>query len=585
VILLSYGDVLRIQSTSLLRRSVATKFQAVALASAGPDRHAVLVRAFIQTGELVQGLADQEFGSRGADDVSELQAVAAGLLIAQGKAILRSWDDSFCGVIELPGDWRARLERLESPDPVRLKRAEGYAFYAVYPESYLEAARRSRLAPDTVVIGLRSIGTSLAALVAAAIGAPTMFTLRPVGPPFGRQLAVGKALTRKILSNHEANFAIVDEGPGLSGSSFGSVADWLTSHGVATHRIHFFPSHEGKPGPQVSATHSVYWDTVQRHFTGIEDLLLSSPDPRRRLSARVSRLTGERLQASQDISGGRWRAIRYPNDKNWPPSQTWMEKRKFLMHTDKRPLLVKFAGLDDLAHQKLRRSAILSEAGFTPTCVGLTYGFIVEHWVQDAPGNLVAVTKDDVVDRVGRYLGFRARHLPPLHGGASLSELCSMSISNTREALGEEGARKAKALMSDAASIQRRLRRVDTDNRLHRWEWLVDSNRTMIKTDALDHNAAHDFVGCQDIAWDIAGATVEFDLSVAETSRLAQIVGREAGTNTDEDILRLFELCYLAFQIGHWTNAAAAAPDGDDRIRLEGTIRRYLGLLKVLLEN
>jgi hypothetical protein len=63
------------------------------------------------------------------------------------------------------------------------------------------------------------------------------------------------------------------------------------------------------------------------------------------------------------------------------------------------------------------------------------------------------------------------------------------------------------------------------------------------------------------------------------------IVGREAGTNTDEDILRLFELCYLAFQIGHWTNAAAAAPDGDDRIRLEGTIRRYLGLLKVLLEN
>lgn len=583
--MLSYGDVLRTEPTSLLRRSVARKFEAVALASAGPDRHALLVRAFIQTGELVQGLADQEFAIRGADDVSELQALAAGLLVAQGRAILQSWDDGFCGDIELPGDWRARLERLESPDPVRIKRGEGYAFYAVYPESYLEAARRSRLTPNTVVIGLRSIGTSLAALVAAAIGAPTIFTLRPVGHPFARQLAVGKALTRKILSDHEANFAIVDEGPGLSGSSFGSVMDWLTSHGVAMRRIHFFPSHEGKPGPKASATHSVYFDTVPRHFTGIDDLLLSSPDPRRRLSAWVSRLTGERLQASQDISGGRWRAIRYFHDQSWPPSQTSMEKRKFLMHTEQRSLLVKFAGLDDLAHQKLRRSAMLGEAGFTPRCVGLTYGFIVEHWVKETPGNLVAITKGDVVDRVGRYLGFRARHLPPLHGGASLSELCSMSISNTCEALGEEGARKAKALVSNAARIERRLRRVDTDNRLHRWEWLVDSNRTMIKTDALDHNAAHDFVGCQDIAWDIAGAAVEFDLSAAETNRLAEIVGSEAGTNTDEEVVRLFELCYLAFQIGHWTNAAAAVADGDDRIRLEETIRRYLGFLKVLLEK
>jgi hypothetical protein len=582
--LLSYGDVLRIESTAHLRRSVAAKMQAVALAAAGPDRHALLVRAFIQTAELVQGLADQEFENRGADDVSDVQAVGAGLLIAQGRAILGSWDESFCGDIDLPSDWRARLERLESSKPVRVKRGEGYAFYALYPECYFEAARRSGLAPNTVVIGLRSIGTSLAALVAAAIGAPTMFTLRPTGHPFARQLSVGKALTRKILGDHEANFAIVDEGPGLSGSSFGSVTDWLTSHGVAMHRIHLFPSHEGKPGPQASAPHRLYWETAPRHVTVIDDLLLSSPEPRRRLSAWVSRMTGERLQAWQDISGGRWRAIRYIHE-NWPPSETWTEKRKFLMQTEHRPLLVKFAGLDDLAHQKLRRSAILGEAGFTPRCIGLTYGFIVEDWIQATPGDLPAINKDDVIERVGRYLGFRARYLPPLHGGASLSELCSMSISNTHEGLGEEAARKAKALMRDAGRLERRLRRVDTDNRLHRWEWLVDDSRTMIKTDALDHNAAHDFVGCQDIAWDIAGAAVEFDLSASESSRLAEIAGAEADTNTDEDILRLFELCYLAFQIGLWTNAAAVVADGEDRVRLEDTIKRYLAILKMRLEN
>lgn len=87
------------------------------------------------------------------------------------------------------------------------------------------------------------------------------------------------------------------------------------------------------------------------------------------------------------------------------------------------------------------------------------------------------------------------------------------------------------------------------------------------------------------IAWDIAGATVEFELSAAESSRLREIVGDEAGTNTEGDVLRLFELCYLAFQIGLWTNAAAAVADGEDRIRLEATIRRYLAFLRVRLEN
>jgi hypothetical protein len=40
-----------------------------------------------------------------------------------------------------------------------------------------------------------------------------------------RTIAVANELSRAITSKHDAAFLIIDEGPGLSGSSFGSVAD------------------------------------------------------------------------------------------------------------------------------------------------------------------------------------------------------------------------------------------------------------------------------------------------------------------------------------------------------------------------
>ena len=43
-----------------------------------------------------------------------------------------------------------------------------------------------------------------------------------------------------------------------------------------------------------------------------------------------------------------------------------------------------------------------------------------------------------------------------------------------------------------------------------------------MKTDALDHAFGHDLVGCQDIAWDLAGAAVEFDLDTEERETLAR---------------------------------------------------------------
>lgn len=74
--------------------------------------------------------------------------------------------------------WRATLVRgraiekllsLPMPEEIFVKVPEGYASYAVYSEMYALAAGELGSAPGSLcVIGIRSIGTSLASIVAAA---------------------------------------------------------------------------------------------------------------------------------------------------------------------------------------------------------------------------------------------------------------------------------------------------------------------------------------------------------------------------------------------------------------------------------
>ena len=71
---------------------------------------------------------------------------------------------------------------------------EGYAYYALYPETYVAAAEqfiRGRRPGTAVCVGLRSIGTSLSAAVAAGLEAAgwrvLALTLRPRGHPFQRR--------------------------------------------------------------------------------------------------------------------------------------------------------------------------------------------------------------------------------------------------------------------------------------------------------------------------------------------------------------------------------------------------------------
>ncbi|NLS06369.1 hypothetical protein HGP14_23955 [Rhizobium sp. P32RR-XVIII] len=582
--MLVYGDIRRIERPATVCAALAAAMVACTRMPPGLRRHAALVRAFIATGELVQGLADQEFERKGADDVSKVQEAGARLLLTHAQAVMQSWQNNFGGELLLANAWKSLLEHLDSGEPVQMKETEGFAFYALYPESYLQAALSSQLTSNTVVIGLRSIGVTLAALVAAALGSGPAFSLRPTGHPFQRRMQVTAELSGRILADPESNFAIVDEGPGLSGSSFGSVADWLEAHGVKPHRLHFFPSHAGEPGPRASTDQRQRWRERARYVVSMDDVIIRSPKPVRNLQTWVSELVGVEGVSWQDLSGGVWRGIHYAKPGDWPPSHIQMEKRKFLMRAGDQSWLIKFAGLSDAGSNKARRGTLLNEAGFTPDIVGACYGFTVERWVRGTPADAADLDRSNIIDQLARYLGFRARHMSAPNSGASLDELCHMAVFNVEKARDSEAAGKLRQLIGNPDRLVRRLRRIDSDNRLHRWEWLVTATGQLLKTDALDHNCAHDMIGCQDVAWDVAGACVEFDLSAVERDRLADIVSQHADCDLRDDLLTAFEACYLAFQIGLWTGARNGIPRAETA-RIDKAAESYLRRLQLLLSG
>ena len=127
--------------------------------------------------------------------------------------------------------------------------------------------------------------------------------------------------------------------------------------------------------------------------------------------------------------------------------------------------------------------------------------------------------------------------------------------------------------LRDIVSHEAGVRRVRTDNRLHAWEWLATGRRVM-KIDAVDHCEAHDMVGCQDIAWDVAGSIAEHALDGGETAFLCNRI-EAGGAQVDRELAAALLPCYLAFQLGMWSTASGcgAALQAD---RYAERLRGYL---------
>lgn len=440
------------------------------------------------------------------------------------------------------------------PETISLSVPEGYAYYALYPEMYRMAARefaRRERPARVAVVGIRSIGTSLSAVVAAALeGAGCevrSWTVRPRGHPFGRRLALAPELERRWRGMAGWIFAVVDEGPGLSGSSFASVAEALEGLGVPDGRIVFFPSWDPEPGRLVSETARRRWGRHRKYLGCFEDLGL--------------------FTAARDLSGGCWRGQFWSVEDDYPAVQPQHERRKYLR--DGR--LYKFAGLGRYGRHAFDRARALAAAGFAPPALGLDKGFLEMPWLAGRPVSPGAAP-EPLRETMARYLAFLRAEFP-CRRGVSAAQLAETIRVNVLEGLGAEWASRLGQLDAGEAPA------CAIDNRMFPHEWLRTESG-YLKTDGVDHHDDHFLPGPQDIAWDVAAAQIEFGMSAAGGVSFARRYAEISGDRTIAARLPFYRRAWLAFRLGYSDMAAGAlggTPDGERFNRLRAG---YAALLR-----
>src|SRR6185312_3094182 len=248
--------------------------------------------------------------------------------------------------------------------PLYLGAWEGLRYYALWPAAYAESARDWMAASvgrqPVWVLGLRSMGSILAPVAAAALAEDgcevQMSTLRPTGHPFDRRLCPEERL-QAAWRRFKGAFLIVDEGPGLSGSSFAGAMGMLRACGVGEERIALLPGWS----PDQKRARELLHREAARRWTSWRQFPAPplAPPP----------------GAVRDLSGGLWRGVLRERDAPaWPEH----ERRKFLIDcplTGAGPrvgggrAIAKFAGFGPYGRATLERARRLAEAGFGPPVV------------------------------------------------------------------------------------------------------------------------------------------------------------------------------------------------------------------------
>ena len=440
------------------------------------------------------------------------------------------------------------------PVTVRVSAPEGFAYYALRPLRYAKATERLQLARrDAFVIGLRTIGTTLSAVVAAAsrrCGCRVeRITVRPCGHPFDRRTEFIPAQTRQIRDAiaRSAVFLIVDEGPGLSGSSLLSVADALEQLGAAPGAITILCAHQPNPEALCAPRAAERWSRLR---VIAAQLKVEIPN-----------------DAAADWSGGQWRSHLYSGSAPWPAVWPQVERLKFLSQDGAR--LYKFEGMGPYGTAPMERAHIAAAAGWSPRVEDCHDGFAAYQRIAGRPLGHFDVDAS-ILDHLARYCDFRRREMACPQ--AALESLREMLRVNILEEFGDE----RESLVADIVHP------VIADSRLMPHEWLRDASGRIWKTDLASHGDDHFYPGPTDIAWDLAGAIVEWqmndDAARVFLSRYAQLSGDDASPR-----LPFFLRAYTAFRLGLCRMAAQNC--ADDRERLTRAAIYYRERLVELSES
>ncbi|HZP17176.1 MAG TPA: hypothetical protein VFB00_04370 [Terriglobales bacterium] len=505
-----------------------------------PHDPTALLDCLIEAGELETALADAD--SPATDEAAELtDALAA----------------AFCS-----GRMTAGLSRLAAgiagvPETLRVAPPEGFTYYALHPLDFATLA--SRIPPDPAacaVIGIRSIGTTLGAVTAAALRLEgrkvSRITARPTGHPYSRETRFSEAQLRWIREQRElpAQFLVADEGPGRSGSTFLSVAEALLRAGVPRDCITLLGSREADPESLCAQDAASRWRSFR--------FLPTKPS------------VNTRFEGCTYIGGGRWRDVLLTDPADAPESWTQMERLKFL--SPDRKTFFKFEGMGPRGAEVRERAFALADAGFSPSAEDAGDGFVAYtclegRWLR--PRDL----DTRLLESIARYCAFRAEAFPAPRSAPQ--ELRRMLEFNVRQEFGVELSLPEETF--DSA------RPILADGRMQPYEWIAEADR-LLKTDAVSHGDNHFFPGPCDIAWDLAGAMIEWPLSADASSFLVRRFRQYAGPNALPP-LEPYLLAYAVFRLGCCKMAVSTARGTADERRLTAAYHRYRREARSELEN
>lgn len=462
-----------------------------------------------------------------------------------------------------------------------LKVPEGFAFYSLYPEQYILAAEKWAgeigARQKAVVIGIRSIGTTLSAVVTETLRArgwrAHRFTVRPTGHPYHRSTTIARAQIR------DAEFAlIVDEGPGLSGSSMAAVAQALVDAGFLHERIVFFPAHNAAPGPAATDAVRHCWTSTRRCVASLDEV--------RWHGASLLELLRERtrdrfeVRSIHDVSGGLWRHWAYENESDWPPAFARFEHAKYLVELENgQRVLWKFSGLHE--HRATSQKSVSSEqrATIEPLRIIDTFaGFEATQWLDG-----VRLARSDVDPSLLRALAhyvLLASKEPANKDQriAAVERLVEMTSWNTKESVGSAAAEQIRALTESARSLaEEASMRSYGDGRFAPCEFVRANSERIFKTDNAGHDCDHTIIGQQSLLWDVAGVIVEWNLNETHARTFLDEL-HSAGVEFDEAALQFYRTAYAAFRVGMAMMCASNA-DPCETARLQSAVQFYRAAL------
>jgi len=439
---------------------------------------------------------------------------------------------------------------LPAYDQLSISTPEGFAYYALHPLAYADLIRHIPTCERLLVVGIRSIGTTLSAVTAASARARGIIaeriTVRPQGHPYNRTAEFTPeemaAVSRAVSMG--ASFIVVDEGPGLSGSSFLAVAEALERSGAPTEKIILISAHEPNINALCAENAAQRWQRFQ-----------CIP-----VASEVRRPT----ETKDFIGAGKWRSQVFASESEWPALWTSFERLKYLSSSEgQERRFLKFAGLAHYGDVVLERERKVAFAGFGMMPREESDGFISYPLIEGQP-LFPRDLSDEILAKIADYCAFRQRTFAVEL--SDLDALQQMAEHNLHE-------------IGLGLPVELRLERpVIADGKMQPHEWLLTVSGTLLKTDSGSHGDDHFFPGPTDIAWDLAGAIVEWKMNEEQTTEFLNLYHRASGDNATTRIDGFIK-AYAVFRLAYCLMAANAMNGSDEQLRLLRAADIYRTLL------